>query len=237
MEAEFEEVPNGDRGQVGAGAAAEGRAVGYVVQHGHLDARTWRVNELCDAASSLRLTSSSLLSYRSSWHSREYALLVDIIIFLLCFFNLYVHICRISRGTHRTTLLRTRTHQWPSGQLGPTDLSSECLVVLVDLCYISDLWYMWWTCVICIGVIVVFVNYIFVIITACNVHVFRYISIVFVSKNREKINKRKIWPLCRVHKPKHSAKWPLQVSRKRVLPSAKVLAHDKVSRLCRVPGI
>ena len=69
---------------------------------------------------------------------REYALFVDIIIFLLCFFNLYVPICRISRGTHRTILL--------------PDLSSECLVVLLywtyytyetifyvmDLCYVSD---------------------------------------------------------------------------------------------------
>ena len=128
-------MPNGDRGQVGAGAAAEGRAVGYVAQHGHLDARTWGVDELCDTASSLHLTSSGLLSCRTFWHSREYALLVDIIIFLLCFFNLYVPICRISRGTHRTTLLRTRTRRRPSGQLGPTDLSSECLVVLVYWTY------------------------------------------------------------------------------------------------------
>ena len=43
-------------------AEAEGGAVGYVAQHGHLDARTWRVDELCDAASSLRLTTSGLLS-------------------------------------------------------------------------------------------------------------------------------------------------------------------------------
>ena len=134
-------------------AEAEGGAVGYIAQHGHLDARTWRVDELCDAASSLRLTSSGLLSCRTFWHSREYVLLVDIIIFLLCFFNLYVPICRISRGTHQTTLLWIRTHWRPSGQLGPTDKSSECLVVLVywtyytyrtifyemDLCYVSDL--------------------------------------------------------------------------------------------------
>ena len=126
-------MPNGDRGQAGVGAEAKGRVVGYVAQHGHLDARTWRVDELCDAASSLRLTSSDLLSSRTFWHSREYALLADIIIFLLCFFNLYVPICRISRETHRTTLLRTRTRRRPSGQLGPTDMSSECLVVLVDL--------------------------------------------------------------------------------------------------------
>ena len=125
-------MPTGDGGQVGAGAKAEGGAVGYVAQHGHLDARTWRVDELCDASSSLRLTISALLS-RTLWHSREYTLLVDIIIFLLCFFNLYVPICRISHGTHRTTLLRTRTRWRASGKLGPTNLSSECLVVLVDL--------------------------------------------------------------------------------------------------------
>ena len=128
-------MPTGDRGQAGAGAEVEGGAVGYVAKHGHLDARTWCVNELCDAASSIRLTSSGLLSCMTFWHSREYALLVDIIIFLLCFFNLYVPICRISRGTHRTTLLRTRTRRPPSGQLGPTDLSSECLVVLVYWTY------------------------------------------------------------------------------------------------------
>ena len=47
------------------------------------------------------------------------------------------------------------------------------------------------TCVICIGAILVIVNYIFVIITACNVPAFRYIVVVFVSKNREKRNKKK----------------------------------------------
>ena len=51
---------------------------------------------------------------------------------------------------------------------------------VVDLCYLSDFAMYVMTCVICIGVIVVFVNYIFVIITACNVHVFRYIFVVFV---------------------------------------------------------
>ena len=76
-------MPNGDRGQAGAGAEAGGGAVGYVAKHGHLDARTWRVDELCDAASSLRLTSSGLLSCRTFWHSHEYALLVDIIIFFV----------------------------------------------------------------------------------------------------------------------------------------------------------
>ena len=61
---------------------------------------------------------------------------------------------------------------------------------VVDLCYLSDFAIYVMTCVICIGVIVVFVNYIFVIITACNVYVFRYISIVFVSKNRENETKK-----------------------------------------------
>ena len=51
---------------------------------------------------------------------------------------------------------------------------------VMDLCYLSDFAIYVMTCVICIGVIVVFVNYIFVIITACNVHVFRYIFVVFV---------------------------------------------------------
>ena len=76
-------MPNGDLGQAGAGAEAEGGVVGYVTQHGLLDARIWRVAELCDAASSLRLTSSGLLSTSTFWHSREYALLVDIIIFFV----------------------------------------------------------------------------------------------------------------------------------------------------------
>ena len=71
---------------------------------------------------------------------------------------------------------------------------------VMDLCYLSDFAIYVITCV-----IVVFVNYIFVIITAYNVLVFRYIFVVFVSKNREKWNK-KIWSLCRVHREKHSAK-------------------------------
>ena len=126
-------MPIGDGAEAGGGAEAEGGAVGSVAEHGHLDARTWRVDELCDAVSSLRLTSSGLLSCRTFWHSREYALLVGIIISLLFLLNLCVPICRISRGTHRTTLLRTRTRRRPRGKLGPTDLSSECLVVVVDL--------------------------------------------------------------------------------------------------------
>ena len=58
-------MPNGDRGQARAGAEAEGGIVGYFAEYGHLDARTWRVDELCDAASSLRLTSSASLSCRT----------------------------------------------------------------------------------------------------------------------------------------------------------------------------
>ena len=84
------------------------------------------------------------------------------------------------------------------------------------------------TCVICIGVIVLFVNYIFVIITACNVPVFRYIFVVFVSKNREKWNK-KIWSLCRVHREKHSAKVAIRgIPKKATLPSARSLTLGKV---------
>ena len=85
------------------------------------------------------------------------------------------------------------------------------------------------TCVICIGVIVLFVNYIFVIITACNVPVFRYIFVVFVSKNREKWNK-KIWSLCRVHREKHSAKVAIRgIPKKATLPSASRPTFGKVS--------
>ena len=46
------------------------------------------------------------------------------------------------------------------------------------------------TCVICIDAILVIINYIFVVITACNVTVFIYIFVVFISKNREKRNKK-----------------------------------------------
>ena len=48
------------------------------------------------------------------------------------------------------------------------------------------------TCVICIDAILVIVNYIFIVITACNVTVFIYIFIVFISKNREKRNKKNL---------------------------------------------
>ena len=47
------------------------------------------------------------------------------------------------------------------------------------------------TCVICIDAILVIVNYIFVVITAYNVPAFIYIFVVFISKNREKITKKK----------------------------------------------
>ena len=45
------------------------------------------------------------------------------------------------------------------------------------------------TCVICIDAILVIVNYIFVVITACNVPAFIYIIVVFILKNREKRKK------------------------------------------------
>ena len=60
---------------------------------------------------------------------------------------------------------------------------------------------MYQTCDICDG-LVLFVSvllsylsiicYIIVIITAYNVSIFRYILVVFVSKNREKWNKKKL---------------------------------------------
>ena len=63
-----------------------------------------------------------------------------------------------------------------------------------------------------------------------------YISAVFVWKNREKRNKKKKnSPLCRVFKPKHSAKELAQVSSAVTLPSAKVLALGKDLNVCRVP--
>ena len=63
-----------------------------------------------------------------------------------------------------------------------------------------------------------------------------YIYIVFVWKNREKQNKKKKnSPLCRVFKPKHSAKELAQVSSAVTLPSAKVLALGKDLNVCRVP--
>ena len=54
---------------IGDGAEAEGGAVGDDAEHGHMDARTWCVIELCDAASSLRLSSSALLSFGTWGHS------------------------------------------------------------------------------------------------------------------------------------------------------------------------
>ena len=55
-------MPIGDGAEAGGGAEAEGGVDGDDAEHGHLDARTWCVVELCDAASSLRLSSSALPS-------------------------------------------------------------------------------------------------------------------------------------------------------------------------------
>ena len=55
-------MPIGVGAEAGGGAEAEGGAVSDDADHGHLDARTWRVVELCDAASSLRPSSSALPS-------------------------------------------------------------------------------------------------------------------------------------------------------------------------------
>ena len=121
-------MPNGDRGQAGAEAEAEGGAIGYVAENGHMDARTWRVDKLWTAASgATRYLTSGLLSSGTWRHSCEYALLLATIISLLCFSNLFIYVCRISRGEHRMSLLRIRTRRRRSGQLGPPDLTSECL--------------------------------------------------------------------------------------------------------------
>ena len=52
----------GDGAEAGGGAEAKGGVVGDDAKHGHLDARTWHIVELCDAASSLRPSSSALPS-------------------------------------------------------------------------------------------------------------------------------------------------------------------------------
>jgi len=51
----------------------------------------------------------------------------------------------------------------------------------------------------------------------------------------EKNETKKNSPLCRVFKPKHSAKELAQVSSAVTLPSAKVLALGKDLNVCRVP--
>ena len=55
-------MPIGDGAKAGGGAEVEGGAVGDDAEHGHLDARTWRVDELYDAASSLRPSNLALPS-------------------------------------------------------------------------------------------------------------------------------------------------------------------------------
>ena len=65
---------------------------------------------------------------------------------------------------------------------------------------------------------------------------FIYICYIYIEKQRKKKQKKKNWPLCRVIKPKHSAKWPAQVSSAASLPSAKVLALGKDLKVYRVPG-
>jgi len=56
-----------------------------------------------------------------------------------------------------------------------------------------------------------------------------------MEKQRKTIQKKKNSPLCRVFKPKHSAKELAQVSSAVTLPSAKVLALGKDLNVCRVP--
>ena len=65
------------------------------------------------------------------------------------------------------------------------------LLYVSDSCYVLDLWYMWWTCVICIDVILVIVNYIFVIITACNDPcIYIYFCCICIEKQRKKKQKK-----------------------------------------------
>ena len=83
--------------------------------------------------------------------------------------------------------------------------------------FVLDLCYMYPTCVICISlvlfvsvfwVIVVFVNYIFLIITACNVPIITACNVIYIHYicNKKQRKHEKNWPLCRVQKLKHSTK-------------------------------
>jgi len=58
-----------------------------------------------------------------------------------------------------------------------------------------------------------------------------------MEKQRKQKQKKKNSPLCRVFKPKHLAKEPVQVSSEATLPSAKVLALSKDLKVCRVPAL
>ena len=61
------------------------------------------------------------------------------------------------------------------------------------------------------------------------------IFLLYLYRKTEKTEKKN-WSLCRVHKPKHSAKWPYGACKKEALPSAIALALGKVLNLCRVPN-
>ena len=67
--------------------------------------------------------------------------------------------------------------------------------------------------------------------------IYIYFCCICIEKQRKKKQKKKNWPLCRVLKPKHSAKWLAQVSNTDSLPSAKLLALGKDLKVCRVPGL
>ena len=62
-----------------------------------------------------------------------------------------------------------------------------------------------------------------------------YFCRICMEKQRKQKQKKKNSPLCRVFKPKHSAKELAQVSSAVTLPSAKVLALGKDLNVCRVP--
>ena len=64
-----------------------------------------------------------------------------------------------------------------------------------------------------------------------------YFCRICMEKQRKQKQKKKNSPLCRVFKPKHSAKGLAQVSSAATLPSAKVLALGKDLKVCRVPAL
>ena len=120
--------------------------------------------------------------------------------------------------------------QWPSSSPRPEQWVS-CSTTVLDLLYVSDyilcdglvlciglvlcdglvIYVM--DCVICIDVILVTVNYMWWTITACNdLCIYIYFCCICMEKQRKTKQKKKNSPLCRVFKPKHSAKGPAQVS-------------------------
>ena len=113
--------------------------------------------------------------------------------------------------------------QWPSSSPRPEQWVS-CSTTVLDLLYVSDyilcdglvlcnglvlciglvIYVM--DCVICIDAILVIVNYMWWTITACNdLHSYIFLSYLY-GKTKKTETKKENSPLCRVFKPKHSAK-------------------------------